>query len=1102
MADLELGTNFALSAEDLADMVCHREKGKFVELGGVEGIAGRLCCNLKQGLTQAEADRGFTERRAVYGINRYPEPPRTSFISMWLDALKDTTMIILIVAAVISIVIGAAVPQDFGKTKDCADESGSSTEKFGEWVEGLIILVAVALVSLVGAGNNYSKELKFRALAAKEQDVDIKVRRDGRVMTISVFELNVGDVCLLDTGDQIPGDGVFIQGYDLRCDESQMTGEPDAVKKNRDQDPFLLSGCKVTDGSGSFLVTAIGPRSEWGKTMASLGDKTRPTPLQENLDEMAELIGKFGMTVAGVVFVVLFLWWLIPALTFGCDWTCSAAVNGTKDACEPLPSGDPSTWSSEDLARCSCEGYDWSQAKQIVSFLIIAITIVVVAVPEGLPLAVTISLAYSMKQMYHDNNLVRHLKACETMSNCTNICSDKTGTLTENRMTVVRGWVAGEMFDTVPPRFAIPREVMRLLSEGIAINSSPTSSFTRDESRGFVTVGNKTECALLIFLDSLGLNYNEVRTALTDNIFQRFTFSSARKRMNTLVWLDKADRTVRMYCKGAPEMLLRRCPFYVDQQGRVAPMTVELRRQLLDLINEWAGRGLRTLCLSYRDVLAPEPGRDSVLPRSIGTEGVARPPGGMADDVAMLEEGEGPIEVVQDSGDGVAKFGEAPDAEMIAYAIVGIQDPVRPEVPHAVSACQNAGITVRMVTGDNISTAKCIARECHILTEDGLALEGPAFAKMSDDQVDQILPKLQVIARCAPTDKQRLVKRLIEQGEVVAVTGDGTNDVPALKEADVGLAMGIRGTDIAKQASDIVILDDNFQSIVKSVMWGRNVYDNIRKFLQFQLTVNVVALFIVFIGAVSKRGAPLKAIQLLWVNLIMDTLAALALGTEQPTETLLQRKPFGRYDRLISNLMARNILVQALYQMAMLLVFLYAGKYIPWLDAECAYATKTYYHEITPCRLSNGDVPSNSQIDDHTVIIETVIFNSFVFCQVFNEINSRKVNNEWNVWEGIYTNYMFVGIVAFIAVVQAALVIFTGQFMEVVPFPGINWAQWLTCIIAALVTLPLGLLTTQIPVPKQKARKFKSTEARCCGLCAKMSSKDEARADDDVINFD
>jgi len=328
-----------------------------------------------------------------------------------------------------------------------------------------------------------------------------------------------------------------------------------------------------------------------------------------------------------------------------------------------------------------------------------------------------------------------------------------------------------------------------------------------------------------------------------------------------------------------------------------------------------------------------------------------------------------------------------------------------------------------------------------------------------------------VIARCSPFDKQRLVQLLIGEGEVVAVTGDGTNDVLALKAADVGLAMGIRGTDIAKQASDIVILDDNFKSIVRSVMWGRNVYDNIRKFLQFQLTVNFAALFIVFIGAIGQRGAPLKAIQLLWVNLIMDTLAALALGTEKPSGKLLNRKPFGRYDCLLSPYMIRFIVVQGLYQILLLLVMLFAGPSLTFLDVPCAYWTEP----TDACPR-----PTANEITKQTTLLQSTIFNAFVYCQVFNEINARRVNGERDVFTGLFSNGMYIFIWFLIAIGQAVLIIFTGPFMQVTTFPGIGWKQWITSLVLGVISIPLGFLASYIPVPKVKPRKKLSEADTCC----------------------
>ncbi|KAH3767405.1 plasma membrane calcium-transporting ATPase 3 [Pelomyxa schiedti] len=1076
---------FTVTPVQLQELVRHKKVEELVALGGLEGLAEKLGTHLKTGLSKEEVDSNFAHRRSVFGINVLPEPKHKNFFQLWFEAIKDLTLIILIIAAVVSLVLGLAIPEDLGYQDACLvnvtySEDEVISDQQSSWIEGAAILAAVLVASTVTAGNNYSKERQFRALSNQEErDRTVKVIRKGELETIPYAEVNVGDVIALDTGDEVPADSVYISGFGMKVDSSKMTGETTDMKINASR-PFVHLGYKLTDGSGYVLACGVGQHTEWGKTMESLHDEKPDTPLQENLDVLAGTIGKFGMSVALFVFIFLSLWWLIPALTYECEWVYA------DDYCAPAPT-NISSYGSEYV----CPSYDWSQAVDLIDYVIIAITIVVVAVPEGLPLAVTISLAYSMKQMYADKNLVRHLKACETMSNCTNICSDKTGTLTENCMTIVRGWLSGRDFPEVPPKFEIPKHVLRLTTENCALNCAYSSNLLHKEGKPVETVGNKTDCAFLIFSEALGANYHEIRDQNSDNIYQRFTFSSTRKRSNCLVWLDQSKGLIRHYVKGAAEIVLRRCASVLDAEGNPAELSDELRAKIEEEIQGYATKGLRPLCLAFRDHLAADPSKAIEVTPKEGSSSADQHQEGETETIEDAFSTAEPNVVMDDTK---AVYETAPDTNLTLYAILGIHDPLRPEVPAAVRACQDAGITVRMVTGDNLLTAEHIARDCFILKPGGLAIEGPEFASMSKKQQIEILPKLQVLARSSPTDKKNLVKRLIKQGEVVAVTGDGTNDVQALKKADVGLAMGLRGTDIAKQAADIVILDDNFKSIVKSVMWGRSVYDNIRKFIQFQLTVNVVALAVVAIGAVTQKGACLKAIQLLWVNMIMDTMAALALGTEQPTAALLKRKPFGRYDRLISNYMIRNIAVHATYQLAVLLTLLYAGRFFPWLSVDCAYTDVNDPLSTTltsTCCLENSEgvvYPSDtycpdgehrafdSEINEQTVVLQTVIFNTFVFCQVFNEVNSRKVNNEWNVWEKIWTNWMFLLIVGITVVIQTLIIVFAGDWMSVAPYPGLNLAQWVTCLVLAVITVPLGLLCTQIPVPAYEPKKFKEDD--------------------------
>lgn len=677
----------------------------------------------------------------------------------------------------------------------------------------------------------------------------------------------------------------------------------------------------------------------------------------------------------------------------------------------------------------------------LVKFFIIGVTVLVVAVPEGLPLAVTISLAYSVKKMMKDNNLVRHLDACETMGNATAICSDKTGTLTMNRMTVVQAHIAGEYHKTIPNPETLPENVLDKLIVGIAVNSAYTTKILPSEKEGGLPrhIGNKTECALLQFVLQLKKDYQIIRNEVPEEkMFKVYTFNSARKSMSTV--LKNPDGGFQMFSKGASEIVLKKCSKILDEMGEVKALKSNERDNLIkDVIEPMASEGLRTICLAFREF----------------------------DDSPTDWDNENDIL----SG-------------LTCIAVVGIEDPVRPEVPDAIKQCQSAGITVRMVTGDNINTARAIATKCGILQagDDFLCLEGKQFNKrirnakgeIEQERIDRIWPRLRVLARSSPTDKHTLVKGIIdstvmERRQVVAVTGDGTNDGPALKKADVGFAMGIAGTDVAKEASDIILTDDNFTSIVKAVMWGRNVYDSISKFLQFQLTVNVVAVIVAFTGACITQDSPLKAVQMLWVNLIMDTLASLALATEPPTEALLLRKPYGRNKPLISRTMMKNIFGHAIYQLVIVFTLLFAGEKIFDID-------------------SGRNAPLQAPPSEHY----TIVFNTFVLMQLFNEVNARKIHGERNVFNGIFKNPIFCSIVLGTFLVQILIVQFGGK-----PFSctELSIDQWLWCVFLGMGTLLWGQMIATIPTSRLKFLK----EA---GLGTQKEEIPEEELEEDIEEID
>ncbi|XP_073675730.1 plasma membrane calcium-transporting ATPase 3a isoform X4 [Garra rufa] len=1042
--------DFGVTVEDLCSLMELRGPEALQKIQenytDIETLCHRLKTSPADGLSDNPAD--LEKRRQVFGMNFIPPKKPKTFLQLVWEALQDVTLIILEIAAIIS--LGLSFYQPPGGDGEACGTVSAGAEDEGEaeagWIEGAAILLSVLCVVLVTAFNDWSKEKQFRGLQSRiEQEQRFAVVRNGTVIQIPVAEMVVGDIAQVKYGDLLPADGILIQGNDLKIDESSLTGESDHVRKSSDKDPMLLSGTHVMEGSGKMLVTAVGVNSQTGIIFTLLGagemeeekkdckkgkqdgtlennqnkakkqdeavamemqplksaeggeveekekkkasvPKKEKSVLQGKLTKLAVQIGKAGLVMSAITVIILMLYFVIETFVIqGRVWMTE---------CTPI------------------------YVQYFVKFFIIGVTVLVVAVPEGLPLAVTISLAYSVKKMMKDNNLVRHLDACETMGNATAICSDKTGTLTTNRMTVVQIYIGDQHFNDIPRPDQINPKTLELLSSAIAVNCAYTSKIMAADKEGGLPkqVGNKTECALLGLVLNLKQDYQAVREQIPEEkLYKVYTFNSVRKSMSTVIQMP--DGSFCLYSKGASEILLKKCSFILARDGETRAFRPRDKDEMVKkVIEPMACDGLRTICIAYRELPADP-----------------------------LPDWENETDIV---------------SNLTCITVVGIEDPVRPEVPDAIRKCQRAGITVRMVTGDNINTARAIAAKCGIIHpgDDFLCMEGKDFnrrirnekGEIEQERIDKIWPKLRVLARSSPTDKHTLVKGIIdstvvEQRQVVAVTGDGTNDGPALKKADVGFAMGIAGTDVAKEASDIILTDDNFSSIVKAVMWGRNVYDSISKFLQFQLTVNVVAVIVAFTGACITQDSPLKAVQMLWVNLIMDTFASLALATEPPTEALLLRKPYGRNNPLISRTMMKNILGHAIFQLIIIFTLLFVGEKIFDID-------------------SGRNAPLHSPPSEHY----TIIFNTFVLMQLFNEINARKIHGERNVFDGIFSNPIFCSIVLGTFAIQFVIVQFGGKPFSCSP---LNVEQWLWCLFVGMAELIWGQVISSVPAHQLKCLK-------------------------------
>ena len=916
-----------------------------------------------------DPDRGLTalaaeESLARHGPNRLPEiKPRRAF-AIFLDSLKDKTLLILMGAAVLS--LGVEVLR-------AVFESGYAPH----YVDAFAIFAAIAIASIVTTLNEVRASRKFSELSALRADVPVKVLRDGTVKKRSVFDVVVGDVLYFDAGDRLPADGVLFRGVEVAIDQSTLTGESEPVDKG-DEDIELRGGTTVTSGSGVMIVTAVGAASEIGQLQLSLAaTEHEPTPLQERLGRLADRIGLFGLASAILTFLALAL---------------SSFVRGAL----------PVALTMETIGA-------------LLQFALVAVTIVVVAVPEGLPLAVTISLAYSVQKMARAKNLVRKLASCETMGAATVICSDKTGTMTMNRMSVVGGWLGGQRFDAAPASNALSPSIVARVAEVVSVNST---AFIEESGPVTNYVGNPTECALLAWVSSWSKDWAAIRRSAS--VVRQIGFTSERKRMSTLVAVNQnpseiadgplddgghggEERTdgsgqgqARLLVKGAPEAIIERASSFLDvgvgvgvgvegeiDEGCVSPLTAARRAEALAMLDVFSKMGSRTLALAYRSLRADEEARVNV-----------------AEDL---------------------------ERDLVLIGLVAIADPLRDDVRGAVEASLKAGVEVKMVTGDNLLTARAIAQQAGLMKEGDIVLDGPTFRAMSDEEVLCDLARLRVLARSVPSDKLRLVGLLKAAHHVVAVTGDGTNDAPALAAADVGFSMGLTGTEVAKEASDIVLLDDNFASIVGAILWGRSIFENIRKFLQFQLTVNVVAVSTAFLAAVLGFGIPLNTVQLLWVNLIMDTLAALALATEPPSRALLDRRPHGRHEPLISSSMWIQILAMGSVMVAVLVVTM---------------AT---------------DWVLGSEVEPSTRL--TFVFNTFVMMQLFNELNARATRFDVGIFRGLHQSPLFLGVVGVTLLAQIAIVQFGGAFFRTVPLSVFEWG-WSVAI--GVLVLPVGALIRAI----------------------------------------
>jgi len=844
------------------------------------------------GLTDAQV----AESRKKHGSNVLTPPKRASLWALYIDKYRDPIIQILLVAAAVSLIFSFID---------------------GEFLETLGIFLAIILATTIGFYFERDAAKKFDVLTTLGEEQPVKVRRNGQTTTVARKDVVPGDLMVIEVGDEIPADGLLLQSSDLQIDESSLTGEPiinkHATPEVAEEEAtyptnMVLRSTMVMNGSALARVTAIGDNTEIGKVAHKATELTAvKTPLNQQLDRLAKLISKVGSAVAITAFVVFLAHDMLT---------------------NPL-------WQGQDYMR---------MAEVVLRYFMMAVTLLVMTVPEGLPMAVTLSLALNMRRMLKSNNLVRKLHACETMGAVTVICTDKTGTLTENKMQVAEMRV----FAPDTP-----------LVDAIALN---TTAHLETKDNATTGIGNPTEVALLLWLDANKQNYRELRTA--GKVENQLPFSTERKYMATVASLNGQRY---LFLKGAPETVMALCQ-----------LTDEDRTSTADLLRSYQNKAMRTLAFAYKP-----------LPNEVETNFA---------DPKLLQ-------------------------DLTLQAVAAISDPIRQDVPAAVKECIDAGIEVKIVTGDTAATAIEIARQIGIWHKDTpieAQITGPDFAALSDEVAYERVKVLRVMSRARPTDKQRLVNLLQQRGEVVAVTGDGTNDAPALNHAHVGLSLG-SGTNVAKEASDMTLLDDSFRSIERAVMWGRSLYNNIRRFLFFQLVVNLTALLLVLGGAIIGTQMPLTVTQMLWVNLIMDTFAAMALASLPPTREVMSERPRKQTDPIISPSMARGIIFCGLVFFAML------------------FALLIYFRN-----------ESGGQVDTHQL---TIFFTAFVMLQFWNLFNAKTLNSHHSTFRRLYADRGLLLVLLLILAGQWLIVTFGGRMFRTVP---LSFTEWLAIIGATSIVLWVG----------------------------------------------